>query len=185
LALHHSSARPQHGRAEAGTARDASVHVAPPFTDFYENQYRPVVEFACALTGDRWTAEDLAQDAFIAAQRNWQKISEYESPGAWVRRVVANKAVSRLRRSGAESRALLRLRHKAPEPPPQLSAESVEVWAAVRSLPKRQAQVIALTYLEDLSLQQIGEILECSPFTVKTHLQRGRAMLAKRFGGSS
>ena len=170
------------GRVDGGIARDTSTIATRPFADFCEDQYRPVVEFACALTGDRWTAEDLAQDAFIAAQRNWQKISEYDAPGAWVRRVVANKAVSKLRRSGAESRALLRLRHKAPEPPPQLSAESVEVWAAVRSLPKRQAQVIALTYLEDLSLQQIGEILECSPFTVKTHLQRGRATLAECLG---
>ncbi len=155
------------------------------FAEFYEREYRPVVEFACALTGDRWAAEDLAQDAFIAAERDWQRLSDYERPAAWVRRVVANKSVSRLRRLGAESRAVLRLRHKTPAPPPQLSAESVDVWEAVRSLPKRQAQAIALTYLEDLSLQQVGEILECSPFTVKTHLQRGRAALAERIGGSS
>lgn len=170
------------GSIEIGTARDTSTVGSQPFSEFYEHEYRRVVEFACALTGDRWTAEDLAQDAFVAAQRDWPKISRYDSPGAWVRRVVANKAVSRLRKVGAESRALIRLRHKAPEPPPQLSAESTEVWSAVRRLPKRQAQVIALTYLEDLSLQQIGEILDCSPFTVKTHLQRGRSALAKQLG---
>ncbi len=169
----------------AEASREMQTLETEPFTEFYEREYRPVVEFACALTGDRWVAEDLAQEAFIAAERDWPRLSAYEQPTAWVRRVVANKSVSRLRRLGAESRALLRLRHKPPVPPPQLSAESVEVWEAVRSLPKRQAQAIALTYLEDLSLQQVGEILECSPFTVKTHLQRGRAALAARLGGLS
>ena len=168
----------------AEAAREMQTLDTKPFTEFYESQYRPVVEFAFALTGDRWAAEDLAQEAFIDAERDWQRLATYDQPAAWVRRVLANKSVSRFRRLGAESRALLRLGHKPPAPP-QLSAESVEVWEAVRSLPKRQAQAIALTYLEDLSLQEVGEILECSPFTVKTHLQRGRAALAKRFGGSS
>ncbi|MDH5371367.1 MAG: SigE family RNA polymerase sigma factor [Acidimicrobiia bacterium] len=169
------------GRAEAGTAGETSTG-AGLFSDFYEREYRPVVEFACVLTGDRWTAEDLAQEAFMAAQSKWAEISSYGSPGAWVRRVVANKSVSRLRKIGAESRALLRLRSRTPQLPPQLSADSIEVWEAVRSLPRRQAQAVALTYLEDLSLQQVGEILECSPFTVKTHLQRGRATLAECLG---
>lgn len=170
---------------EAEASQEIRTLEAAPFTEFYEREYRPVVEFACALTGDRWAAEDLAQEAFIAAERDWQRLAVYDQPAAWVRRVVANKSVSRFRRLGAESRALLRLQHRAPAPPPQLSADSVEVWAAVRRLPKRQAQVIALTYLEDLSLQQIGEILECSPFTVKTHLQRARATLAEQIGGAS
>lgn len=169
----------------AEASREMHTLQMEPFAEFYEREYRAVVEFACALTGDRWVAEDLAQEAFIAAERDWQRLAAYEQPTAWVRRVVANKSVSRFRRLGAESRALLRLRHKPHAPPPQLSAESVEVWEAVRSLPKRQAQAIALTYLEDLSLQQVGEILECSPFTVKTHLQRGRAALAARLGGLS
>lgn len=167
-------------RAEA--AREEQKLTTQPFAVFYERQYRPFVEFACGLTGDRWAAEDLAQEAFIAAQRDWQRIAAYEQPSAWVRKVVANKSASRFRRLGAEGRALLRIGHKPPGPPPQLSAESVEVWEAVRSLPKRQAQVVALTYLEDLSLQQIGEILGCSPFTAKTHLQRGRAALSERLG---
>ena len=172
------------GRGAEAT-REMQTLETTPFVEFYESEYRAVVEFACALTGDRWAAEDLAQEAFIAAERDWPRLAAYEQPAAWVRRVVANKSVSRFRRLGAESRAILRLGHKPSATPPQLSAESVEVWEAVRSLPKRQAQAIALTYLEDLSLQEVGEILECSPFTVKTHLQRGRAALAKRFGGSS
>jgi RNA polymerase sigma-70 factor (ECF subfamily) len=74
--------------------------------------------------------------------------------------------------------------NRVPLEPPQLSAESVELWAAVRRLPKRQAQVLALTFLEDLPLNQIGEIIGCSPFTAKTHLQRGKAALAGQLAHS-
>ena len=50
------------------------------------------------------------------------------------------------------------------------------------SLSKRQAQVLALTYLEGLSTREVGDVLGCSAATVKTHLQRGRATLAQRLG---
>jgi RNA polymerase sigma-70 factor (ECF subfamily) len=63
-----------------------------------------------------------------------------------------------------------------------LSAETAEVWGAVRRLSRRQAQVLALTYLEGLSTTEVGAVLGCSAATVKTHLQRGRAALARRLG---
>jgi RNA polymerase sigma-70 factor (ECF subfamily) len=62
---------------------------------------------------------------------------------------------------------------------PALEPASDEVWEAVRRLSKRQAQVVALTYLEDLSLEQIGDLLGISVPTIGTHLQRGREALAK------
>ena len=63
---------------------------------------------------------------------------------------------------------------------PALPAEDEEFWKAVRALPKRQAQVIALHYLEDRSVVEIAEILECSEATVKVHLHKGRTRLADR-----
>ena len=58
------------------------------------------------------------------------------------------------------------------------------MWDAVRRLPHRQAQAVALTYLEGLSVEEVGLVLGCSEGTVKTHLKRGRATLAKRLGTS-
>jgi RNA polymerase sigma-70 factor (ECF subfamily) len=69
-----------------------------------------------------------------------------------------------------------------PDTDPQLSAEAEELWGAVRRLPKRQCQVLAMTYLDGLSASEVGEILGCSAPTVKTHLQRGRASLARQLG---
>jgi len=66
------------------------------------------------------------------------------------------------------------------EPPAQLGAESAEFWREVRRLPRRQAQAVALFYLEETSVAEIAEVLGCAESTVKVHLHRGRQALAKR-----
>jgi RNA polymerase sigma-70 factor (ECF subfamily) len=63
---------------------------------------------------------------------------------------------------------------------PALDAEDNEFWAAVRALPKRQAQAIALYYLEDRPVAEVADILDCSPATAKVHLHKGRIRLAER-----
>ena len=63
---------------------------------------------------------------------------------------------------------------------PALDADDAEFWAAVRSLPRRQAQVIALRYLDDRSVAEIAEILGTATGTVKKHLHDGRRAVAHR-----
>jgi RNA polymerase sigma-70 factor (ECF subfamily) len=154
----------------------------PPetFEDFYRREYVSVVGLAYALSGSRSGAEDLAQEAFLAAHRNWEKIIGYDRPGAWVRRVVANLSVSTFRRGIAEARALARAAVGQPTEIPDLGAAQPSFWAAVRALPRRQAQVVALFYLEDLPISDVAEILDMTPGTVKRHLHRGRQTLARR-----
>lgn len=65
---------------------------------------------------------------------------------------------------------------------PALPAEDEAFWSEVRALPKRQAQAIALHYLEDRSIADIAEILECAEGTVKVHLFKGRSRLSERLG---
>ncbi len=149
------------------------------FDAFYASEFEAVAGLAYALSGSRLAAEDLAQEAFLAAYRRWDEIGRYESPGGWVRRVVANRSVSVIRRRVVEAKALTRLAepvHRLPE----LSPEACGVWRAVRRLPDRQAQVIALFYLEDLPLDDIASILDLSVETVRTHLRRARKKLARR-----
>jgi RNA polymerase sigma-70 factor (ECF subfamily) len=149
------------------------------FEEFYATEYPAVVGLAYALSGNRWVAEDLAQEAFLAA---------YEQPGSWVRRVVANLSVSAFRRRLAEAKALGRIAlHQAPTVA-ELSAEDAEFWRAVRALPRRQAQVVALHYLEDRPVAEIADALGIASGTVKKHLHDGRRELARRLeleeGGS-
>ncbi len=151
------------------------------FSEFYESEYRAVVGLAYVLCGNRSVAEDLTQDAFTDAHKAWSKIGNYDNPGAWVRRVLVNKSTSRIRRAVFEAKALTKIGSR-PAPVGELEERSEEVWAAVRALPTRQSQAVALYYWEDLSLQQIAEVLDCGSETVKTHLKRGRAALAAQLG---
>ncbi len=161
------------------------VVVAPraieSFDDYYRRDYRSLVGLAFVITGDHGTAEDLVQDALTTAHRNWSKVSHYDKPEAWVRRVLVNRSTSRFRRLASEAKATLKLRQE-PEKIVEPSDPNLEVWNAVRSLPKRQSQVIALHYWDDQSLAQIADILECGTETVKTHLKRGRQALAEALG---
>jgi RNA polymerase sigma-70 factor (ECF subfamily) len=165
-------------------AESGIVTLPERFEAFYQREFRSVVGLAYALSGSRWAAEDLAQEAFIAAHQKWDRIGEYESPGAWVRRVVANMAVSLYRKRASEARAIARVALRRQEPLPELDVEDAEFWAQVRALPKRQAQAIALHYLEDRPIAEVADILECSPSTAKVHLHKGRRRLAERLGTS-
>jgi RNA polymerase sigma-70 factor, ECF subfamily len=149
------------------------------FDEFFVREYARVLSVATALSGSRWAAEDLTQEAFLAAHADWDRLSRYEHPGAWVRRVVANKAVSRFRRRQAEARAFTRWWLLDRGEVPDLTRSDLEFWRVVRSLPRRQAQVIVLYYLEDLSVDDVADVLDVSPGTVKRHLHRAREALAR------
>lgn len=169
--------------ALGGQIADPSIlRVAESFEEFYEREYSNMLKLAYALSGNRWAAEEIAQDGFFAAHRNWKKIGSYESPGAWVRRVVSNLAVSFLRRRVVETRALVKLAARRLDPIETIPERDEEVWRAVRSLPRRQAQTVALHYLLDLPLSEIASTLECSESTVKVQLHNARNALADRLG---
>jgi RNA polymerase sigma-70 factor (ECF subfamily) len=153
--------------------------VVGQFEAFYRERFRPTVALVYALTGNRWAAEDLAQEAFLRAHRDWTHIRALASPAAWVRRVAVNLAMSRFRRMRSEAAAKLKL---SPVPatfqPP--TAEHDAFWAEVRLLPRRQSQVIALRYVEDLSTRQIAEALEVAEGTVRALLTQARDRLARQ-----
>jgi RNA polymerase sigma-70 factor, ECF subfamily len=150
------------------------------FEDLYARDFSAVVGLAYALSGSRTGAEDLAQEAFLAAHRSWDRVGAYDDPGAWVRRVVVNMSVSTFRRRLAEAKALARAAIGSASVLPELSDDDAEIWRAVRTLPRRQRQVIALRYLEDLPVAQIASVLGTAEGTVRKHLHDGRLALAHR-----
>src|SRR4051794_18113402 len=151
------------------------------FEALYRSEFRSIVAIVTSLTGRRDVAEEIVQDAFVVTHDRWSRIDGYERPADFVRRVALNRALSSLRRRQAEHRALTRFEGGAG------TAALIEVgaddesglWAAVRRLPARQAQAVALLYVEDQPIPRIAEIIGCSENTVKTHLKRARATLAK------
>lgn len=162
--------------AEVGVPK---VEVPEPFDLFFRREFRLLVGLARALSGSQLAAEDIAQEALVAAYRRWEEVGAMDNPGAWVRRVVANKAVSVVRRRVSEVKGMARLSRRHDERVvSEMSADSEWIWGLVRRLPKRQAQVVALYYFDGLSMPEIGEVLKISKDTVNTHLRRAKNTLA-------
>jgi RNA polymerase sigma-70 factor, ECF subfamily len=161
--------------AEA-TDTSPPIVAARTFDSEYADGYGPLVRLLWSLTG-RWpVAEEVAQEAWVAAYRNWQEVSGYDRPDLWVRRVAINRVISGHRKLVSEAAALTRVRANTPvasEPAEQDDA----VWRAVRRLPRRQAVAVVLTAVEGRSAEEIGVVLGCSGETARTHFRRGVARL--------
>jgi RNA polymerase sigma-70 factor, ECF subfamily len=145
------------------------------FNLFYETQRKRALRVAIALCGDSGRAEEIVQDAFVSAFSAWGRISEYERPDAWLMRVVANRSVSVRRRAGTESRLIARLvalQAGAAAENEAASTDAIFITNVVRTLPRRQAQCIALRYVDDQSPGDIAASLGISPSTVRVHLHR-------------
>lgn len=122
------------------------VRVVETFDSFARRERRGLVALAYGLMGDLQAAEEVTQDALFAASRRWNAVGQYDSPVGWVRRVVANRSTSMVRRRFADAQRFARLisRHSESLVVPLMPSESEHIWALVRQLPRRQAQVITL-----------------------------------------
>ena len=153
------------------------------FRSFYSRHYRDVAGLAYTLTGSWPAAEDVAQEAFVRAYRDWDDVGDYERPDSWVRTVAVNLATSRGRRLAAEARALARLRGRRPTPDADALPDDADAfWRAVRRLPRRQAQAVALRYHGDLSVAEVAAAMGLAEGSVKAHLHAARDALADALG---
>ncbi len=168
------------GLVEVSTS-SGRVRADVDFDRFFRAQLRPLIALAYGLTGSRLVAEDLAQEALMATFNKWEQVSQLDNPAAWVRRVVANRAVSNIRRRILETKvASTHLRNRDHEPViGSVSSDSEHVWAAIRSLPRRQAQVITLRTLDRSTVAEIAEVLKISEEAASTHLRRARQTLTQ------
>lgn len=160
-----------------GSAPTASVR---DFDSFYRQEFAAVATVAGTVVGNRSVGEDIAQEALARAHRQWQKVSAYDKPGAWLRRVAINLAISRRRRVASETRAVTRLSRRRGEAVERRGDPAV--WAAVDRLPPRQRAVVVLHYLEDRPVVDIAEILECSVSAATSNLHKARTNLATMLG---
>jgi RNA polymerase sigma-70 factor (ECF subfamily) len=156
----------------------APVTVLDSFDDFYQAQYGRVFGIVRALVGDRDRADDVTQDAFVSLHRRWAEISGFDRPDLWVRRVAINGALSWRRRAATELRALTRVASRTAPGTQIADSGSAEVWRLVQKLPRAQAMVVVLVFVDDLTLEQVGRVLGIATPTAKTHMQRAKRKLA-------
>jgi RNA polymerase sigma factor (sigma-70 family) len=144
------------------------------FEGFFLAEHTPVLRTVWLILGDRQAAEDVTQEAFYRLLVHWRKVSSYERPGAWVRRVAIRLAMRARSRSARSDRAI-----EAAQPDP---GAFIDIRIALQGLTTAQRSAVVLYYYEDHPVSEVASLMRCSQGTVKTHLHRARARLASQLG---
>ncbi len=148
------------------------------FADFYAAHYADLTVQLHAYLGDLQEAQDVVQEAFCRAFARWQKVSGYDDPTAWVRRVAWNLATSRWRRIRAMRAFNSRQGSEPVDEGP--GPDRVALVEALALLPAAQRRAMVLRYLADLPVAEIADRVGVPEGTVKSWLHRGRVTLAAR-----
>ena len=152
--------------------------------ELYERHAREATRLAYLLTGDRALAEDLVQDAFVRLAGRFIDFRDPDGFAHYLRRTVVNLSNSWYRRRRVERAYVEREgavpRHPAGAPDP---AERDELWRKLQTLNPKQRAAIVLRFYEDLSDVQAGEVLRCSPGTVRSLVSRGVTTLRSELEG--
>ena len=149
------------------------------FEAFFATVSPGLVGQAYVLTGNLQEAQDLVQEAMLRAWREWAKVSRYEDPAAWARRVVHNLAVSRWRRLS------VRRRHERAERVTDAPAPDVghlDLVAVVAKLPAGQRRALVLFDVVGLSGEEVAAELGVPAGTVRGWLTRARRTVAEQLG---
>ncbi|MFU8852444.1 RNA polymerase sigma factor [Micromonospora sp. SL1-18] len=154
---------------------------AKSFDDFYRSTSARTLRYGHAVADDPGDAQDLVQEAYARAWRQWEKLSAHPAPEAWLRLVISRLATDRWRRLRGWRLAASRTGPPDDVGPP--GEDSVLLVGALRQLPARHRQALALHYLFDMSVAEIARESAVPTGTVKSWLSRGRTRLAELLPG--
>ena len=141
------------------------------FDELFGREVGPLLQLATAITGSPEMARDVVQEAFARAVARWSRVSGYDQPGAWLRRVVIRLAV-RERDRGHRQSQLPALGEEVSS-----AGRDVDLEVALGRLDPRDRAVLVLHYLLDLPVADIAAAMHLRPNTVKVRLHRARQRL--------
>jgi RNA polymerase sigma-70 factor (sigma-E family) len=152
----------EQGAVEIGTCRRDRLD------QLYSQHAEAIARLAYLLTGDRWLAEDLTQEAFARLAGRFTHLRDPDAARPYLRRTVVNLANSHFRRKRIERAFAERERGSAPRAwdPDVATRESVR--RALDRLTPRQRAAVVLRYYDDLSERDTAEVLGCRVGTVKS-----------------
>jgi RNA polymerase sigma-70 factor (ECF subfamily) len=157
------------GRQERAWVRGAQAGHASDVEALFRAHWRPAYRAAYLVVHDAAAAEDIAQEAFLAAVRRLHLFDRRRPFGPWLHRIVVNRAIdwSRARQVRAETGLV---EAGAWDDPPDVSDETV---AALAQLTPEHRAVIVLRHLLGYTPGEIAELLDLPRGTVNSRLRRG------------
>ncbi len=168
---------------QASISAEQTGPAALSVTDLFREHHLELVRLALVMVGDLVTAEDVVQDAFEGLHRRWPALREPEHGLAYVRCSVLNgcRAVHR-RAAVARKHAPQLVGTRADTGPEAATADRSEMAIALRTLPRRQREVLVLRYYADLDVAEVASTLRIAPSAVRSNCSRGLAALARALG---
>ncbi len=148
----------------------------PEFLALVRSDYGSLLRTATLITGDAEAARDTVQEAFTRLFVAWGRVSQYDRPGAWVRRVTIRLAARWRTRERARAQATLNIPVVAAGPAPVPGEPDLAV--ALEVLSPMQRALVVLHYLDDLTIVDAARIVGCNESTARVHLHRARGRLA-------
>ena len=162
---------PVSGRNERAWVRGAQAGSASDLEALFRAHWGRAFRAAYLVTHDAAAAEDIAQEAFLAAVRALHTFDRRRPFGPWLHRIVGTRAIdwARARKLRAESE----LPDVAASDEPHDPGDAQRLAAAIAELPEEQRAVIVLRHLLDYTPGEIAELLELPRGTVNSRLRRG------------
>jgi RNA polymerase sigma-70 factor, ECF subfamily len=138
------------------------------FAELYRRHFAAIYRVAFLVCHDAAAAEDIAQEAFLAAVRNLDRFERGRPVRPWLARIASNRAIDWVR---ARSRRAESVLEELPAAAPERAADDAP--ALIARLPAEQRQVVALRFVLDLTPGEIATLLDLPRGTVNSRLRRG------------
>jgi len=147
-----------------------------------------VFSIALRILGDRFLAEETAQDVFLELHAKLDELASDDHVLHWLRRATVHRSIDRIRQRYRRHEVVtdpadfrdLNLPDLAVDASPGDPLLSRQLRQLVASLPVMQRTVIALRYQEDMSVDEIADALSMPVATVKSHLRRTLLLLREK-----
>ena len=155
-------------------------------TELYQAHALGLLRLAVIMLGERQAAEDVIQDAFLGLFRRWDALHDHERALAYVRSSVFNGCRTVMRKRARSRQFMLADPDvESAETRVVLGEEHREVLAALRRLPDRQREAVALRYCLDMPVGDVARAMGVTEGTVKSATSRGIAALGRTLKGDS
>jgi RNA polymerase sigma-70 factor, ECF subfamily len=165
----------------ATSATDLPLVTAQPprsFDEFFRTEHPRLLRVLSAADA---SAADALQEAFAKAAAAWSRVSQYEQPAAWVRRVAVHQMLNERRSARRRDAAFERL--GAVSGTNEIDREALlDLAVAIDALPKQQRIALTLFYLGGLKTVETAEAMGLSAGTVRFHLHEARDALREILG---